>query len=188
MGTFGRRHCRFPNINNCRTQIKIIVSKHPVRRLISAVSESEQKGRTFRGLIPLCGVHPPSALPIFRISIGHCFRPIPWASFFLPHRGLCPTIDAFISWLSSFISHHQSVTAAGESAVLPAVIRIHFPKSDYRGVNKGVYVLLGRTQSGPGRTVKQEQEEISRNHIQTFIYLSVQTNPLNGSSVLSNKN
>ena len=128
MGTFGRRHCRFPNINNCRTQIKIIVSKHPVRRLISAVSESEQKGRTFRGLIPLCGVHPPSALPIFRISIGHCFRPIPWASFFLPHRGLCPTIDAFISWLSSFISHHQSVTAARKNAVLPAIIMIHLPK------------------------------------------------------------
>ena len=43
----------------------------------------------------------------------------------------------------------------------------------YRGVNKGLYVLLSRTQAGPGRTVKQEQEEISRNHIQTFIYLSV---------------
>ena len=45
--------------------------------------------------------------------------------------------------------------------------------SMYRGVNKGLYVLLSRTQSGPGRTVKQEQEEISRNHVHTFIYLSV---------------
>ena len=36
-----------------------------------------------------------------------------------------------------------------------------------------MYFLLSRTQAGPGRTVKQEQEEISRNHIQTFIYLSV---------------
>ena len=36
-----------------------------------------------------------------------------------------------------------------------------------------MYVLLSRTQSGPGRAVKQEQEEISRNHVQTFIYLSV---------------
>ena len=43
----------------------------------------------------------------------------------------------------------------------------------YRGVNKGLYVLLSRTQAGPGRTVKQEQEELSRNHIQTFICLSV---------------
>ena len=42
-----------------------------------------------------------------------------------------------------------------------------------RGVNKGLYVLLSRTQAGPGRTVKQEQEEISRNHLQTFISPSV---------------
>ena len=43
----------------------------------------------------------------------------------------------------------------------------------YRGVNKGLHVLLSRTQAGPGRKVKQEQEEFSRNHVQTFIYLSV---------------
>ena len=36
-----------------------------------------------------------------------------------------------------------------------------------------MYVLLSRTQAGPGRIVKQEQEEISRSHVQTFIYLSV---------------
>ena len=35
----------------------------------------------------------------------------------------------------------------------------------YRGVNKGLHVLLSRTQAGPGKTVKQEQEEISRNHV-----------------------
>ena len=46
-------------------------------------------------------------------------------------------------------------------------------ESHYRGVNKSVYVLLSRTQAGPGRTVKKEQEEISRNHVPTFIYLSV---------------
>ena len=44
---------------------------------------------------------------------------------------------------------------------------------DYRGENKGLFVLLSRTQAGPGRTVKQEQEEISRNHVQTFISPSV---------------
>ena len=43
----------------------------------------------------------------------------------------------------------------------------------YRGENKGLFVLLSMTQAGPGRTVKQEQEEISRTHVQTFIYLSV---------------
>ena len=40
----------------------------------------------------------------------------------------------------------------------------------YRGVNKGLYVLLSRTHSG--RTIKQEQEEFF-NHVQTFINLSV---------------
>ena len=38
-----------------------------------------------------------------------------------------------------------------------------------------MYFLLSRTQAGPGRTVKQEQEEISRNHLQTFSGCSVQT-------------
>ena len=37
-----------------------------------------------------------------------------------------------------------------------------------------MFVLLSWTQAGPGRTVKQEQEEISRNHVQTFLCLSVQ--------------
>ena len=45
--------------------------------------------------------------------------------------------------------------------------------SRYREENKGSFVLLSRTQAGPGRTVKQDQEEISRNHVQTFICLSV---------------
>ena len=43
----------------------------------------------------------------------------------------------------------------------------------YRDGNKGLYVLLSRTQAEPGRTVEHEQEEISPNHVQTFIYLSV---------------
>ena len=34
-------------------------------------------------------------------------------------------------------------------------------------------ILLSRTQAGPGRTVKQEQEDISRNHVQTFSGCSV---------------
>ena len=43
----------------------------------------------------------------------------------------------------------------------------------YRAPGKSLYVLLSRTQAGPGRKVKQGQEEISRNHVQTFICLSV---------------
>ena len=35
-------------------------------------------------------------------------------------------------------------------------------------------ILLSNSQAGPGRTVKQEQEEISCNHVQAFIPGSVQ--------------
>ena len=45
--------------------------------------------------------------------------------------------------------------------------------TQYRDELKGLYVLLSRTQAGPGRTVKQEQEDISRNHVQTPICPSV---------------
>ena len=38
----------------------------------------------------------------------------------------------------------------------------------YRDRLKGVQILLSNSQAGPGRKVKQEQEEISRNHVQTF--------------------
>ena len=34
-------------------------------------------------------------------------------------------------------------------------------------------ILLSNSQAGPGRLVKQEQEEISRNHVQAFITGSV---------------
>ena len=34
-------------------------------------------------------------------------------------------------------------------------------------------ILLSNSHPGPGRTVKQEQEEISRNHVQAFIPGSV---------------
>ena len=43
----------------------------------------------------------------------------------------------------------------------------------YRVRNKGMQILLGNSQVGPGTTVKQEQEEISRNHVQAFIPGSV---------------
>ena len=58
----------------------------------------------------------------------------------------------------------------------------------YTGVNKGLHVLLSRTQAGPGRTVKQEQEEISRNHVQTFIYLSVDCTRLSKSQCIASTN
>ena len=42
-----------------------------------------------------------------------------------------------------------------------------------------MYFLLSGTQTRPGRTVKQEQEDISRNHVQTFSGCSVQLMRLN---------
>ena len=40
--------------------------------------------------------------------------------------------------------------------------------------NKGLQILLSNSQAGPGRKIKQEQEEISRNHVQAFFPGSVQ--------------
>ena len=38
----------------------------------------------------------------------------------------------------------------------------------YSGPRKSMHILLSNSQAGPGRTVKQEQVEISRNYVQTF--------------------
>ena len=43
----------------------------------------------------------------------------------------------------------------------------------YRDENYSLQILLSRTQAGPGRTVKQEQEEISQNHVQRINLISV---------------
>ena len=43
----------------------------------------------------------------------------------------------------------------------------------YRDETCSLQILLSRTQAGPGRTVKQEQEEISPNHIQRLNLISV---------------
>ena len=58
---------------------------------------------------------------------------------------------------------------------------------EYRARNKGMQILLSNSQAGPGRTVKQEQEEISRNHVQTFIsplYVYVVSNYLTWSKLV----
>ena len=43
----------------------------------------------------------------------------------------------------------------------------------YRDENLSLQILLSMTQAGPGRTVKQEQEEISPNHVQRLNLISV---------------
>ena len=45
-----------------------------------------------------------------------------------------------------------------------------------RAEKKSLQILLSSTQAGPGRNVKQEQEEISRNHIQRLFLSSVPRN------------
>ena len=46
-------------------------------------------------------------------------------------------------------------------------------KINYRVRNNGKQILLSYSQAGPGRTVKQEQEEISRNHVPSLFAVSV---------------
>ena len=65
------------------------------------------------------------------------------------------------------------VLDAKESALDIYKVRVANCRCYVQRRNKGLYVLLSRTQAGAGRTVKLEQEEISRNHVQTFICLSV---------------
>ena len=43
----------------------------------------------------------------------------------------------------------------------------------YRAEKKSLQILLSSTQAGPGRKVKQEQEEISRNHVPRLFLGSV---------------
>ena len=43
----------------------------------------------------------------------------------------------------------------------------------YRAEKKSMQILLSSTQAGPGRKVKQEQEEISRNHVPRLFLGSV---------------
>ena len=45
-----------------------------------------------------------------------------------------------------------------------------------QGREKSLQILLSYSQAGPGRKVKQGQEEISRNHVPTFFLGSAQTN------------
>ena len=51
------------------------------------------------------------------------------------------------------------------------------PEAIYRDRLKCMQILLSNGQAGPGRKVKQEQEEISRNHVQAFILGSVHHAP-----------
>ena len=59
-------------------------------------------------------------------------------------------------------------------AVLPSPLAVVPPRvgyvpsslTTYRDGKKEMQILLSRTQAGPGRTFKQEQEQTSRYHVQ----------------------
>ena len=48
----------------------------------------------------------------------------------------------------------------------------------YRDRLKSMQILLSRTQAGPGRAVKQEQKQTSRNHVQNLQSISVESEHL----------
>ena len=72
--------------------------------------------------------------------------------------------------------HHFDTVSEGakEDVVVNAVVPKRPFSTVYKAPKKGLQILLSRTQAGPGRTGKQEQEQISRNHVQTIFGSSVQ--------------
>ena len=53
------------------------------------------------------------------------------------------------------------------------ILKLKTPAPKYRAEKKSLQILLSSNQAGPGGKVKQEQEEIFRINVQTFIFLSV---------------
>ena len=53
------------------------------------------------------------------------------------------------------------------------IVHCDVEMSLYREPAKGLQILLSKTQAGPGRAVKEEQEEISPNHVQAIYGASV---------------
>ena len=72
-------------------------------------------------------------------------------------------------WLVSVLSiqiHFRSLTSA--ETMLGTLENCSLSLIMYRDRLKGVQISLSNSQAGPGRKLKQEQEEISRNHAQAF--------------------
>ena len=61
-------------------------------------------------------------------------------------------------------------------------LKLNLQTNNYRDEIYSLQILLSRTQAGPGKTVKQEQEEISPNHVQRLNLTSVleRKGPKNG--------
>ena len=73
----------------------------------------------------------------------------------------------------------ETVYALMRLWICQSPISVSLDHTMYREPAKGLQILLSRTQAGPGRAVKQEQEEISPNHIQAIYGTSVDNVVLN---------
>ena len=94
-----------------------------------------------------------------------------------------PMLTASLSLSTCKPSNHKRVEWNGVSADLNSEDFVVFTSAlslslTYRAPGKSMYFLLSRTQAGPCRTVKQEQEEMSPNHVQRLNLPSVATNYL----------
>ena len=68
------------------------------------------------------------------------------------------------------------ISARSAGSIRSSLLLSHAAKfrlATYRDAIYSLQILLSRTQAGPGRTVKQEQEEISPNHVQRINLISV---------------
>ena len=73
---------------------------------------------------------------------------------------------------------HCNDSISGCNKTYPSMVLIekyneYHLKGLYRDRLKSMLILLSRTQAGPGRAGKQEQEQISPNHLQAFWLISV---------------
>ena len=85
----------------------------------------------------------------------------------LVHRAsLAPSLHP-LSLPPDLVISNQASSARPNICSFETVARI------YRGEKKGLQHLLSYSQAGAGRKAKQGQEEISRNHVPTFILGSV---------------
>ena len=77
------------------------------------------------------------------------------------------------TWLGEIRSCSCLAVLPDSAWVLLNKINQPFFTSLYRAEKKSLQMLLSSTQAGPGRKVKQEQDEISRNHVPRLFLSSV---------------
>ena len=103
----------------------------------------------------------------------HEQRKLPWKANVLMYYTYAYLLRLTAASSFDLITDRPTTPPLAGRAVIALMCSSNCARGIYRGGNKGLCVLLSKTQAGPGRTVKQEQEEISRNHVQTIISPSV---------------